>query len=115
ETMSLLGNHFPERLGVAFCVDPPFYFQVFWRVRVAFLLKILLPHTQRRLYIHLFPPQRQRKFVSSKETSRRNAPHFRSGSTWINSKRTTGAPSSSNTLLTTTGDEKSLSTTRRSR
>jgi hypothetical protein len=30
--MTLLSEHYPERLGLAICVDPPFYFQIFWKV-----------------------------------------------------------------------------------
>jgi polyribonucleotide 5'-hydroxyl-kinase len=34
ETMALLGDHYPERLGLVICVDPPFFFQILWKVKV---------------------------------------------------------------------------------
>jgi len=43
--MNLLGNHYPERLGLAFMVDPPFYFTVFWKAVSPFIP----PSTQKKV------------------------------------------------------------------
>lgn len=32
ETLNILQNHYPERLGAAICYDPPHFFHAFWKV-----------------------------------------------------------------------------------
>lgn len=38
--MDLLGNRYPERLGLAVMVNAPFYFSVFFSVRTAIRTRI---------------------------------------------------------------------------
>lgn len=36
-TLDILQNHYPERLGVCFCIDPPWVFQGFWNLISPFI------------------------------------------------------------------------------
>eukprot|EP01133_Synstelium_polycarpum_P010315 gene10315-12027_t len=39
QTLDILGNHFPERLGIAFLIDPPYVFNIFWNLIIPFVNK----------------------------------------------------------------------------
>ncbi|KAF2076236.1 hypothetical protein CYY_002477 [Polysphondylium violaceum] len=39
-TLEILGNHYPERLGNAFLIDPPFIFNIFWGAISPFVNKV---------------------------------------------------------------------------
>jgi len=59
ETLNLLSNHYPERLGAAFLIEPPFLFILMWKAVSPFVP----PATHKKIHFVTGKEQERTKYL----------------------------------------------------